>query len=32
MASIQSFSNNNKIDLEKYTLKVLKKYFVAKYY
>lgn len=32
MASIQSFSNNNQVNLENYTLKILKKYFVAKYY
>lgn len=32
LASIQSFSNNNQINLEAYTLKILKKYFVAEYY
>ena len=28
---IQSFTNNRKVDLEKYTLSILKKYFVLKY-
>lgn len=32
MAYIQSFSNDNKINLEKYTLNILNKYFVSKFY
>lgn len=32
MASIQSFSKNNKINLENYTLNILKKYFITEYY
>ena len=28
---IQSFTNDQKVDLEKYTLSILKKYFVLKY-
>ena len=32
MASIQSFSNINQVNLENYTLKILKEHFVAEYY
>lgn len=32
MAYIQSFSNDNKINLEKYTLNILNRYFVSKFY
>ena len=32
MAYIQSFSSNDKINLEKYTLNILNRYFITKFY